>query len=295
MELISKPLNKIFFQGRWSRLIQLLPAFIIMTLVFIFPMIQLFTISLWKYNPTGVLLETDFTLENYLVYLNNPFYRSVVFNTFRLGFIVTIVCLIIGYILAYILARANLRYKNLFIFILLTPLFVSVVVRVFGWEVIMERNGVINCLLLSIGLIDEPIRMMRTEFAVIVGLVNVQLTFMVIPIYSILTSIRPSLEDAAKTLGANPLVCWFKITLPLSFPGVVAGWTLVFIMTINSYVQPSILGGPSFFVMATVIRSQITGSLNWPLAASSGFMLLIFGLLAVYLPISVIRKTLIAK
>lgn len=295
MELISKPLNKIFFQGRWSRLIKLLPALIIMILVFIAPLVQLFTVSVWKYDPTGVLLATDFTLENYLVYLNNPFYRSVVFNTLRLGFITSSVCLIIGYLLAYILARANLRNRNLIIFILLTPLFVSVVVRVFGWSVILERSGVINYLLLSIGLIDKPIGLMRTEFAVIVGLVNVLLTFMVMPIYSILISIRPSLEEAAQTLGANPLACWFKITLPLSFPGVVAGWSLVFVMTINSYVQPAVLGGPSFFVMATVVRSQITGSLNWPLAASSGFMLLIVGLIAVYLPVSIIRKTLISK
>jgi len=295
LERIRTFVNNIFFRGRWSNLVQLLPAVLILVFLFVVPLLVLFAISLWRYDPSGVLAATDPTLENYLAFLNHPFYRNVIFRTLRLGFITTSVCLLLGYPLAYIFAKTDIKYKNILMFILITPLFVSVVVRTFGWIVITDRHGLINYLLQALGLIDEPLKILDTQFAVIIGLVNVLLVFMVMPTYSSLLAIRPSLEEAARTLGASPVMTWLRVTLPLSFPGVLAGWTLVFIMTISSYVQPSVLGGPTFFVMATVLYDQIMGALNWPMAAATGFALLLVGLFVVYFPIWVIRKTVAAN
>jgi len=283
-------LNQMLFRSRWSTWVQLLPALLIITFVFLIPLVQLFAVSLWEYDPTGVLRATDPTAENYLKYLRQPFYRQVITRTLRLGFITSTVCLLLAYPLAYILARMNFKHKSLLMFLLITPLFVSVVVRVFGWIVIMDREGVVNYVLQALHITKQPLRILKTEYAVVVGLVNVLLAFMVMPIYSSLESIRPSLEEAAQTLGASPIKAWLRVTLPLSIPGVLAGWTLAFIMTLSSYVQPSVLGGPSYFVMATVLRSQITGALNWPMAAATGFTLLAIGLVAVYVPVYLIRR-----
>jgi len=283
-------LNAFLFRGKYSLWAQMGLALLIMLLLFIVPLVWLFVVSLWEYNSSGVLAATRPVLENYGKFFT-PFYSAVAFRTVRLGLLTTTIALLLGYPLAYILSRSRIRYKNIIIFILLTPLFVSVTVRVFGWEIILEHSGLINYLLTSAGLIAEPIKFLRTPVAVVIGLVNSQLTFMVMPIFSALESIKPSQEEAAQTLGANPVITWFRITLPLSIPGVLAGWTLVFMMSIASYVQPAVLGGANYFVMSTVLRSQIHGTLNWPFAAACGFVLLAIGLIAIYIPTWLVRKT----
>lgn len=290
LKAIRSGVNYLLFRNRWSYPFQLLPALLLMIGLFIVPVILLFAVSLWKFNPGGAFVPTSPTIENYLRYLTHPHYRSVILRTLEQGFLTATVCLLLGYPFAYIIARGNLRFRYHLLFLLFVPLFVSVVVRNFGWIVIMDRKGLINYGLLSLGLVDEPIKILDTMTGVLIGLVNVLLVFMVMPIYSVLVNIPRSYEEAAQTLGANPLVAWTRVTLPLSIPGIVGGWVLVFALSISSYVSPAVLGGAAYFVMPVVLVQQIRGTLNWPFAAATGFVLLALGLIAVFLPVWLVRR-----
>lgn len=290
LEPLASGINHLLFRTRASYFVQILPALFIMLFLFVLPVVLLFIASLWRFAPGGALIPTEFTLENYARYFTEPHYRKVIGRTLQQGFLTATVSLLLGYPFAHILARANLRFKNQLLFFLFVPLFVSVVVRNFGWIVIMDYRGLLNYILLTLGVIDTPLRLLNSMTAVIIGLVNVLMAFMVLPIYSVLVNIPTSLEEAAQTLGANPITTWFKVTLPLSLPGIIGGWVLVFSLSISSYVSPSVLGGPSYFVMATVLYQQIRGVLNWPFAAATGFLLLIIGLTALYVPIRLVRR-----
>jgi putative spermidine/putrescine transport system permease protein len=283
-------INHILFRSRGSRAFQLLPAILILVFAFVVPVVLLFVVSLWRFTPGGTFGPTALTLENYARNFTHPHYRLVIVRTLQQGFLTATACLILGYPFAYILARGSLKFRNQLLFFLFVPLFVSVVVRSFGWIVIMDHKGVINYVLTSIGLIEKPLRILDTMTAVIVGLLNVLLAFMVMPIYSVLVNIPRSYEEAARTMGAGPFITWLKVTLPLSLPGIVAGWTLVFSLSISSYVSPSVLGGAAYFVMSTVLYQQIRGVLNWPFAAAIGFLLLMIGLLSIYLPTWIVRR-----
>lgn len=276
-------LNSILYGRYIAPYVQLLPAAAVLLFMFILPLGSLFVISLWHYSGSA-LVPTALTLENYTKFFIDAHYRLIALRSLQLAFTTAAVSLIIGYPLAYIFARVQLPGKNIFLFLLLTPLFVSVVVRSFGWVVLLERGGVLNWALQSLGIIDKPLTLLGTTTGVVIGLVNVELTFMVLPIYSSLTGIPRSYEEAAQTLGANPIVTWWKITLPLSLPGVIAGWLLVFATSVSAYVQPSLLGGASFFVMSTELYSQLNNVLNWPFAAAIGYLLLVIALACSLLP-----------
>lgn len=288
--LINNWINKVLFKNRAALGIQLMPALLIMIGLFIIPVVLLFVVSLWKFIPGGILTASSPTLENYSRNLTHPHYQEVIFRTLKQGFLTATYCLLLGFPFASILARTKSKITGLLLFVLFVPLFVSVVVRNFGWIVIMDRKGLINYALQAIGFISKPLKILDTMTGVLIGLVNVLLAFMVMPIYSVLVNIPKTYEEAAKTLGANPLMTWLRITIPLSLPGIVAGWVMVFSLSISSYVSPSVLGGPAYFVMSTVLYQQVNGALNWPFAASTGFLLLIIGLISLYLPVSILKK-----
>jgi putative spermidine/putrescine transport system permease protein len=258
--------------------------------LFVIPLGLLFMVSLWEFEPGGAFAATSPTFENYARYLESPYYRQVVVRTLRQGFLTASICLLLGYPFAYVIARGNLSFRYHLLFLLFVPLFVSVVVRNFGWIVLLDRKGLINYALLTLGLVDEPVRILDTAQAVLIGLVNVLLVFMVMPIYSVLVNIPRSYEDAAQTMGATPITAWTRVTLPLSLPGIVGGWVLVFALSISSYVSPSVLGGPVYAVMPVVLVQQIRGTLNWPFAAATGFILIVIGLLAMSLPVRILRQ-----
>jgi ABC-type spermidine/putrescine transport system permease subunit I len=178
-------------------------------------------------------------------------------------------------------------------FIFLTPLFIGVVVRSLGWVMIFDRTGPIAVGLQALGVPPDAVpRMLYTFPAVVVSLVNVLLMFMVLPIYSSIRSIPESFEQAAQTLGASPFVTWLRVTLPLSMPGVVAGWILVFVLTVGSFVQPRVVGGPGLPVMSTILYRDFSFTLSWSTAAATGIVLLIIGLGAVIIPRIVTRRLL---
>jgi putative spermidine/putrescine transport system permease protein len=281
--------NDFLFRRRIAYQIQLVPALAVIVFAFVIPLALLFTLSLWRFDPER-MGPTAWTLESYRKFLTDPFYLQAGWRTLKLGFTVTLISLAVGYPLAYAFARMPMRHKSVWMFILLTPLFVSVVVRTFGWLVLLDRGGILNRTLTMLGIIESPLPMMHNMFSVVVGLVNVQLVFMVMPIYASLVGLNLAYEEAATTLGASPVRVFTQITLPLSLPGVISGSLLVYALTVSSYVQPSVLGGPAFFVMPTMLYTEFMHTLNWPFAAAIGYLLLFLTLIVAYLPLRLARR-----
>jgi putative spermidine/putrescine transport system permease protein len=269
---LSEAASILLFRGPWALLVKLLLPLALVIGLFALPLIYVLRISFWTLE--GVRLVPDFTLANYVYFLSEPVYQQAILRTVHLGLTVSVICFILGYPLALILVWARLHYRSALTFILVTPLFVSVVIRAFGWLVLFEHQGLINSVLIQLGIIQSPIRMINNLFSVSIAEVNVDLVFMVLPIVVVLAGIPKSYFEAARTLGASPFRAWWHVIWPLSAPGVLAGFVIVFALAVSSYVQPSVLGGGRFNVVATQIYRQVLGSLNWPLGAAMGYLLL---------------------
>jgi len=227
--------------------------------------------------------QGGFTLGHYIRYLTEPAYLRVIWSTLRIGLTVTLVTLVLGYPVAYALARAPQRVQQIMLAIIVSPLLVSIVIRTFAWTILLRTEGVVNSLLLSIGVIDRAIPILYTEAAVIIALVHVHLPFMIIPIASVLQKIDPSLEAAATSLGANSPRRLTEIVLPLSVPGIAAGSMLVLTTTVSAYVTPAMIGGERVLVMPTLIAQQILDIGNWSFGSAIATILIVVVMAAVVL------------
>lgn len=280
--ILRRRINDVAFRSAYAAQIQMAPAFICFAALFVVPLILLIWISLWRYEPNA-FAPTALTLENYQRFLTDGFYLKALMRSIYLGLITTAITILIAYPLAYIMTKVSSGMRSAIILLVLFPLMISVVVRVFGWMVILGDTGIINNMLMAIGLINEPIHIMESVIAVVVGLVQVWMAFAVLPIYSSLMAINRHLEEASSTLGASKWRSFKHITLPLSVPGIAAAVSLVFSLTVASFVQPQLLGGSGYIVMTTLIYQQISVTLNWPFAAAIGIILLVFAVLALFL------------
>jgi putative spermidine/putrescine transport system permease protein len=198
----------------------------------------------------------------------------VLWTTIEVSLICTLISLIGAFPVALFLARTQSRFKSLLIMLVVLPLLVGNVVRAAGWIVTLGTKGVINTLLIKLGIIDQPLQLLYTTGAVVVGIVAVVLPYMILTLQSVLEAIDPSLEEAALNLGANRRKAFLRVTLPLALPGVAAGTALVFILCMNAYATPVLLGGPSFHMMAPVLYDQIAQASNWPFGAALAFVLM---------------------
>jgi putative spermidine/putrescine transport system permease protein len=238
------------------------------------------------------IFVTEFTVENYVRFISDPFYRKVLWYTLYLSFIVTFISLLLGYPLAYFLARTESSRKGLYIFLLLVPLMVGVIVRTYGWIVLLGRNGLINNMLIALCIIKEPIPILFTHHAVVVGIISVLMPYMVLPIVSSIQKIPISLEEAAATLGANRVYVFIRVLIPQSLPGIISGAILVFTLTAGAIVIPALLGGPKIHTMGTIIYQLMISTLNWPYGSATAFILLgmefiiIFFFLNIILPVT---------
>jgi putative spermidine/putrescine transport system permease protein len=186
----------------------------------------------------------------------------------------TFFCLVLGYPTAYLLARSKSHYKTLMIMLVVMPLFVGNAVRAAGWIVVFGHQGFLNAALVWLGLISEPLEIMYTTTAVIVGITAFNLPFMVLTLQSVIEGIPESLEEAALGMGAGPLRAFRRVTLPLSLNGIAAGTILCFILAMNAYATPVLLGGPRFQMMAPLVYDQISQQSNWPLGSALAFILM---------------------
>lgn len=185
----------------------------------------------------------DFSVIGYIEIFGDPFQRAVIARTLRVALLVTVVALIIAWPTAVVMRRARGGWLTLFLVAMILPMSLGVVVKAFAWSILFRTNGFLNQLLMGIGLIDEPLRMLFTETALVIGAANVFLPFMVLPIYAVLQQQDPNLPDAAATLGAGPFWRFFKVVMPLALPGVIAGCAFVFSMAVSMYVIPSLILG----------------------------------------------------
>jgi putative spermidine/putrescine transport system permease protein len=231
----------------------------------------------------SVLGPDGLTLANHIAFLSDPFAWTVIGNTLSIAGQVTALALLIGYPMAFALARARGALQIILLVAIILPLSVGVVVKAFAWAVILRRNGALNQALMSLGLTDEPLRLLFTETGLVLGAVNVFLPFMVLPIYSVVRMVDPRLPDAAATLGASPLRRFLRVTLPLTLPGVVTGIAFVFSLAISMYVIPSLLIGDRFQTLATLTARSFLFLRNEALGGTAASILLLIALVVVTL------------
>ena len=249
------------------------PATIFVTIGLLVPIVILFRYSLNQFVPGKMMVEA-WTIENYVLFFTDPYYTAAFYRTLRVAVIVTALCLVLAFPLAYKLARTQSRYKNLMIMLLVLPLFVGNAVRAAGWMTLFGNRGFLNVTLQWIGITSEPITIMYTEFAVIVGILAINLPYVVLTLQSVLEGIDRSVEDAAFSLGAGPFTMVRRVLLPLALPGFAAGAIFCFILTMNAYATPVLLGGPQFMMMGPLVYVQFAAKSNWPFGAAVSFILM---------------------
>ncbi len=235
---------------------------------------------------------TQLTLANYVAFLSQPFLLKAAYQTMALGLVVTAVCVVLGYPVAWFLVKRETRLRNAVFIIVLAPLLVSIVVRTVGWIILLGNEGLVNALLMGLGIIDSSLQLMRSFWTVVIGLVHVLLPFMILSIASVLSKIENDVVEAAMLLGARPTTAFLKVTLPMSMQGVAAGSIIVFALTIGTYLTPIWLGRGNVNVLAIAIHEQVLISVEWPAAAASAVLLTIMTLtfMAIFL-VSIRRMT----
>ena len=270
-------------RNRRTYLALLLPGLLGLLVSFVFPLAYMIRMSFNRGAPDGVIEET-FTLDTYLQPLTDPYYWRVTLDTFQMGVTVGVLCVLVSYPVALFLARSTSKYRGLLMAVAIAPLLTSAVVRTYGWMVILGTNGLVNSTLGGMGLIDTPLKLTNNMTGVTIGLVEIFMPYAILAMISGFGRLSPQLEEAAGSLGASKLQVFARVTLPLSLPGILTAFLLVFVLSISTFITPRLLGGGSVQVLATEIYDQTTGLLNWPFAAAlSVILLVLFGLIiAVY-------------
>lgn len=223
----------------------------------------------------GGTIEHTFSLTNYVNFLAKPIYRQILLKSLFIAIEVTLGCLVVAYPAAYFIATSKSKNRLLLLILLIVPFWTSLLIRNYSWILILGREGIINVYLLRFGLISQPLNLLYTEFAVVVGLVHWALPFMVFPIFSTVDNIDFNLIDASKNLGANTLQTFWRVTLPLSMPGIAGGCLLVFILTFGSFVTPALLGGPEDLMITMIITQRFLTLFDWPFGSAASIMYLV--------------------
>jgi putative spermidine/putrescine transport system permease protein len=257
-------------------------------LFFLIPVILMLTLSFYRFEP-GRLFIPEFTLENYAKFLLDPFYSIVIFNTLRMALIVTVLCLTLGYPVAYFISRIK-RGRGMFTILVIAPWMVSSLVHTFGWMIILGRNGIINNFLLSINIIQEPIRLLYTFNGVYIAMTHALLPIMILSIISVLGSVDYSLIEAARSLGAGRIRAFFTVTFPLSIPGVFTGSILVLSLCIAWFVTPALIGGIETRVLATTVFDQTMSLLNWPFGSTVAAITIIISMFILLIITKIVRR-----
>ena len=248
------------------------PATVFVAAGLLVPLAILFRYSFNHLDPRRMMVET-FSLDNYVKFFADPYYTGVLWTTLRVAALCTVVCLVMGLPLAYVLARTQSRFKNVLIMLVVLPLFVGNAVRAAGWMTLFGSKGFLNVTLMQLGIITQPLQIMYTEGAVVAGIIAVNLPYMVLTLQSVIEGINRNVEEAAFSLGAGPATMFRRVLLPLSLPGILAGTILTFILGMNAYATPVLLGGPKFKMMGPLVYGQFQLN-NWPFGASVAFVLM---------------------
>lgn len=248
------------------------PATIFVLLVLMGPLALMFRYSLNRFVPGQMMVEA-LTLDNYARFFADSFYQEVLGTTLWISALSTLLCLVAGFPVAYFLVRqASDKWKGRLLLLIVLPLLMGNAVRTAAWMVILGDKGLFNAVIETVGL--SPVKLMYTPTAVVIGLVSVLLPFMIVTLQSVIEGIDANLESAAQSLGASHLTVLWRVVLPLALPGILAGTMLCFILSMNAYATPVLIGGPSFHMMAPTVYQQVAKAMNWPFGAALAFVLM---------------------
>ena len=273
-------------QSHWKIIVVGIP-FIWLLMFFLAPFIIVIKISLAEsliasppYTPLyersedGVL-TIRVIFENYSYLWEDDLYINSYLNSLKIASISTVLCLLIGYPMAYGITRSSPTAKNVLLMLIILPFWTSFLLRVYAWMGLLADQGTINSLLIWLGVIDEPIRMLYSELAVYIGIVYSYLPFMILPLYANMEKLNMSLNEAAADLGAKPTIAFLTVTLPLTVPGIIAGSLLVFIPATGEFVIPDLLGGGNVLMIGRILSDEFNSNSDWPIASAVAIVLLI--------------------
>jgi putative spermidine/putrescine transport system permease protein len=249
--------------NRWSLLA--VPAILFLVVFFLVPLLTMSVRSVT--DPPGA------GLSNYEKFFAEQAFVRILINTFWVALLATVVCLFVGYPFAYLMTITSGRVAGLLLIAVLLPFWSSLLVRTFAWQVILRDTGIINRFLLDLGVIDQPLTLIRTTSGVIIGMSHILLPFMVLPLYAVMRRIDPEFGRAAANLGATPATAFFRVFLPLSLPGILAGCLLVFILALGFYITPALLGGLRDQMISQLIVQQIQQRLDWGFGTAMSVLL----------------------
>ncbi len=270
--------------GRWWRRSVIVLPLLWLTVFFAVPFVILVKIALAQatlamppYTPlfdfSGGTFSLGATLANFGLLIEDSLYLQAYLNSLRLAALTTIVCLALGLPMALAIARAPTTWRNLLLFGVMLPFWTSFLLRVYAWIGLLGGDGPVNALLLGAGLVDQPVQILYTQTALLIGMIYAYLPFMVLPLYANLERHDPRLLEAAADLGARPLVAFLRVTLPAAVPGIIAGSMLVFIPAVGEFVIPSLLGGPDSLMIGRVLWDEFFSNRDWPVAAAVAIVL----------------------
>lgn len=268
----------------------LLPIIPLAYLLFlmVFSMISLFKLSISN--------ENGFTFEYITHLFTHTVYLKVLWLTLKTAFLVTAFALILAYPIAYLLVRIeSSTWKKLIMGAILIPFWISILARSYSWMILLQEQGVVNKILLGLGIIDHPLSLMYNTFGVIIGMTHILLPYMVLSLYSVMEGIDQSLVRAAEGMGARPWKAFLQVFFPLSLPGILSGALLVFVLALGFYVTPALLGGPNNMMISMLIQENITTTLNWHLASALSVVLLVVTLLLLSLSLLLTRNNALLK
>jgi putative spermidine/putrescine transport system permease protein len=267
----------------------LAPLFAVLLVAFLLPVGLLVPTSLHPYVPGRGIAE-GWTVAHYVRIVTDDFYLEIIGRTLWLGLVVTVLALVIGYPLAYFLARSTSRWRHWLTILVVFPLLLNLVVRTFGWIALLARRGLVNQALIGLGIVADPLRLMYNFTGLLIGLTHIFLPFMVLVLVAVIQNIPRDVEDAARTLGSGWWSTFVRVTLPLSVPGILSGSILVFVLTISALVTPRLLGGPTYKVASTLIYEQFLQLLDWPAGAAMSLFMTALVLAVIALSMRLARR-----
>ena len=281
----KKPFEKYF----------ILSPYIWLVLFFFIPLAIIFKISIsvseWGMPPYQDIfvnndgLKINITLENYFYILSDFYYIRSFLNSIVLAFISTFFCILIGFPLAFYIATSDIKLRNILLILVIIPFWSSFLLRVYAWKIILQNNGILNLILLKLGIISEPLQLLYNQYAVIMGIVYTYLPLMILPLYGYLNKFDLNLIDASKDLGLNRIKSFFRVILPLSLPGIIAGSLLVFIPVVGEFIIPEMLGGSDKLYYGKILWEEFFVNRNWPGASALAFT----GIIVLVFPIIVFQ------
>ena len=240
--------------------------------------------SLFQFKEGMLEIKPDFS--SYQILFSDSFYLKALTNSLKLAAISTVFTFVLAFPMAYTIAQSSPNIRLLLLILIITPFWTALLIRVYGWIMILKSNGLLSQFLMWLGVTSNNISLLNTQTAIVIGIVYTYLPFMILPIYASLLKIQPNIIEAAADLGAKPLQIFWKITFPLAFPGVIVGIILVFIPALGEFVIPDLLGGSKIFTVGKLLWMEFFMNRDWPMAAAITILLIA----AVMLPIKIINK-----